>query len=225
MPSQLPFIDLIPAHERAAFAARVLAIAARLGLPPVWLMALMHTETAGTMRPNQYNLAGSGAVGLLQFTRQTAQWLGTSTAQLAAMGHTQQLHYVEAYLMRMQKTVGRPSDYASLYMMVFYPAASNKGSHWVFPDWVYPQNKGLDLDQNGQITKGEFAQWVYSKVPPGILNQVINPNSPDQQGGQPGGVPASKTRQIAKIITALVLLAVLAAAVAAIVKSARSRAK
>src|SRR5262245_26842119 len=79
------------------FRTKVVQIAARIGVDPDFLMAVMAFESGGTFSPSVLNAAGSGAVGLIQFMPMTAKMLGTSTAELALMTAEQQLDYVEKY--------------------------------------------------------------------------------------------------------------------------------
>lgn len=165
----LLFIENVAASERTAFAKRVTAMAGRMGFNPNWLMAVINSETGGSFSPAQRNLAGSSATGLIQFMAATAAELGTSTAQLAAMTATAQLDYVERYLamqLRNRKLTAI-ADYDDLYFLVFYPAAVGKlDSHVIFRSGTtgYAQNRGVDVDNNGQITVADFKAFIRKKI-------------------------------------------------------------
>ena len=141
------------------FRARVITIAHRLSLDPSNLMAIMAFETGRAFSATTVNRR-SGATGLIQFMPSTAKALGTTTARLAGMTEMQQLDYVERYL---RPYAGRMTDLASAYMAVLWPAAVGKPlSHVLFasPSLAYEQNRGLDADKDGKITKAEAAAKV-----------------------------------------------------------------
>ena len=56
-----------------------------LKLNPDYIMACIAFETGGTFDPKIKNIAGSNAVGLIQFMPDTAAYLGTSTLALMVM--------------------------------------------------------------------------------------------------------------------------------------------
>lgn len=141
------------------FRSKAMAVAHRLGLDPSVLMAVMAFETGRQFSSSTANRR-SGATGLIQFMPKTAAALGTSTRALAAMREVRQLDYVEKYL---KPYAGRMSDLPSAYMAVLWPAAVRKPlSHVLFsaPGTAYEQNKGLDADKDGKITKAEAAAKV-----------------------------------------------------------------
>ncbi len=103
----------------------------------------------------------------------TAQALGTSTDQLAAMSNVQQLDFVEKYFL---PSKGRLQSLEDVYMAILWPAAIGKPLDYVLFDKNdaahpkrYVQNAGLDLDKNGQITKGETASKIRDKLNKGLL--------------------------------------------------------
>lgn len=141
------------------FRKKAVAVAQRLGLDPSTLMAVMAFETGRRFTSATRN-ARSGATGLIQFMPKTAAALGTSTAALAGMSEIRQLDYVEKYL---KPYAGRMTDLPSAYMAVLWPAAVRKPlSHVLFaaPTVAYEQNKGLDADKDGKVTKAEAAAKV-----------------------------------------------------------------
>lgn len=146
------------AKVSAEFRDKVLAISSRLHCEPDHLMSCMAFETAGSFSPSKQNAAGSGAVGLIQFMPKTARSLGTTPAALAAMTAVEQLAYVEKYMRPYMGKLGTVDD---MYMAILYPAACGKS-----PDFVlfrgptgdaYRQNRGLDKNGDGLVTKGEAA--------------------------------------------------------------------
>ena len=135
------------------------------------LLAVMSFETAGSFDPAQKNLAGSGATGLIQFMPSTARGLGTTTEDLARMSRTEQLKYVDKYLSNKGIEGKSLSD---IYMAVLFPAAVGKPDSFVLfgrgastfgsTDYskpvFYDQNRSLDINNDGSITKGEAAARV-----------------------------------------------------------------
>ncbi|PRY50391.1 hypothetical protein B0I27_109114 [Arcticibacter pallidicorallinus] len=138
-----------------------------------WLCDLMHVETAGTFRvdiKNQY----SSATGLIQFLESTAIDLGTTTAKLRLMSNLTQLDYVRKYLKQKIAKHGKPLSYFDTYCLVFYPAWVRQPDSAKLPDSSYAVNKGIDLNKDKIITRGEFRQWAEKQV--GIVSLPISDN-------------------------------------------------
>ena len=142
------------------FKQKVDAIEQRLKMEPGSLLAVMRFETGGEFSPATRNRAGSGATGLIQFTRSTAKGLGTSTDALAQMSAEDQLDYVEKYLSPYK---GKLETLDDAYMAVLFPKAIGK------PGWyplfsagtkAYEQNAGLDRDKKGMVTKADAVAKV-----------------------------------------------------------------
>jgi hypothetical protein len=151
----------------------VRAIAAELaGATASDLMACMAWETGRTFSASVRNGAGSGAVGLVQFMPQTAVGLHTTTEKLAAMTAEQQLDYVDLYFRPVARRLHNLGD---LYCAILWPAGIGKtdgevlfhkgGDH----PKLYLQNKGLDLDHDGDITRGEVTAKVRTLLAEGLL--------------------------------------------------------
>jgi hypothetical protein len=148
----------------SVFRARVTAIAGKIGCQPSDLMGCMAWESGRTFSASIRNGAGSGAVGLIQFMPQTASALGTTTAALAAMTPEQQLDFVDYYFRPWRGHLHNLSD---LYMAILWPAGIGKSDDAVLFDKadtahpkLYLQNRGLDVNANGQITRGECCAKV-----------------------------------------------------------------
>ncbi len=147
-----------------AFRSKVLSIAAKLRCDPSDLMACMAWESGRSFRPDVANMAGSGAVGLIQFMPTTAAGLGTSSTALAKMTAVDQLDYVAKYF---KPYAGRLKTLADIYMVILWPAAVGKPDSEVLFDQHdldhparYRQNAGLDVDKDGHVTKAEAAGKV-----------------------------------------------------------------
>ncbi len=151
----------------APFKQRVHAICEELGVRDAdWLMACMAFETGESFQPDVINGAGSGATGLIQFMPSTARGLGTTTRELAAMSAEQQLDYVLRYF---QPYKGRLKNLGDLYMAILWPAGIGKADDWVL--WArdtryttYFQNRGLDANRDGVITRGEAVAKIDAKL-------------------------------------------------------------
>ena len=96
----------------------------------------------------------------------TAAGLGTSTEELAGMSRARQMHYVEKYLSN--KGV-KGKGLSDLYMAVLFPAAVGKSDDFVlfgkgampgFTARAYSQNRGLDKNGDGSVTKAEASAKV-----------------------------------------------------------------
>jgi len=143
--------------NKEMFIQKVNEYSLQLDIKPDWLMQVMNKETGGTFSPSIKNMAGSGAVGLIQFMPSTAEELGTSTSALAAMSNVQQLYYVYKYLKRYK---GKMKSFGDTYLAVFYPAAIGKPDDYELPAYITKQNKALDLNKNGRISKAEIVKWA-----------------------------------------------------------------
>ena len=126
----------------------------------------MAFETGGTFNPAEKNKAGSGATGLIQFMPSTAEGLGTTTDELAKMSRTEQMKYVEKFLSNKGISGKGLSD---VYMAVLFPAAVGKPDDFVlfgkgamsgYTGTAYEQNRGLDANNDGSITKAEASAKV-----------------------------------------------------------------
>jgi hypothetical protein len=149
------------------FRRRVREICAALGCDPNHLMAVMAFESGETFSPSIRNRL-SGATGLIQFMPKTAQRLGTTTDALAAMPAEQQLDYVSRYFSRYRGRLGTLED---VYMAVLWPRAVGAPNDTILfakPSKAYEQNKGLDLNGDGLVTKFEAAEFVRAKLNKGL---------------------------------------------------------
>lgn len=162
---KLPAVTEEPMQSEE-FNAKVDKIASDLGADPQHLLAVMNFETGGTLDPAQKNKAGSGATGLIQFMPSTAKELTGKDTEAAAikalskMTPLEQLDYVQKYL---QPFKGKLNTLEDLYMAVLWPKAVGKdGGYELFKEGTkrYWQNRGLDLNEDGVITKAEAASKV-----------------------------------------------------------------
>lgn len=108
-----------------------------------------------------------GATGLIQFMPSTARNLGTTVEKIQVMTVAQQLELVKIYLERINPSK-EFKTFIDLYLAVFFPAAAGQvndyilGSHISeeYVEKVAYQNRGIDSNNNNQITKEEFAIYA-----------------------------------------------------------------
>lgn len=159
----LLYIDQVQENQ-STFEQKVNEIAKALGINPDWLMIIFMSESGINSKIKN----SIGATGLIQFLPSTAISLGTTTDALQQMTNVEQLDYVYKYF---APYAGRINDAKDLYLITFFPAAIGKADDWVLQTSTLPastiasQNKGIDLNGDGQITVGEFKQWVQNKLP------------------------------------------------------------
>lgn len=153
-----------------AFREKVASIAADIGCDPSWLMACMAFETGRSFSPSVRNPA-SGATGLIQFMPATAQSLGTWVEMLAELTAEQQLDYVAKYFAPYR---GRLRTLSDTYMAILWPRAiGTADNEQIFPPGskAYLQNRGLDIDHDGAVTKAEAAQFVVAALAEGLRQE------------------------------------------------------
>jgi len=154
------FEELIK-ENRPEFIKKVTDISKLLRVKPEWLMFLMWFETAHTLNHKIKN--GIGAVGLIQFTKSTAKYLGTTTDALVKMSNVEQLDYVYKHL---KPFIGRYNSLVDLYLAIFWPAGVGKDmSYTIKSDIVAIQNPIFDLNKDLDITKEEIQQALLKQVP------------------------------------------------------------
>ncbi len=144
-----------------------------------WLMASMAWESGESFAPEKANMAGSGAIGLIQFMPATAAELSRyrkttlTTAALAKMTAEDQLTWVYWYFRMQIDRYGPITNLEDCYMAILWPSAIGKPVS--APLWdknskptTYRQNAGLDANKDGTITKREAAGKVQAKLDKGI---------------------------------------------------------
>lgn len=154
------------------FIARVSQMASDLKLGwqgPDQLMACMAFETGETFSPSIKNGAGAPYYGLIQFGAAAAKDVGTTTAKLMKMSAEEQLEYVYKFF---KPYAGKVKTLSDVYMRILYPVAVGKPEDYVLfvegKGKAYIQNKGLDVNKDGRITKAECAAKVEQKLVAGL---------------------------------------------------------
>jgi len=149
-------------------AALVTAFERQEGYPVGSLLNVMLFETGGTLRTDIMNAAGSGAVGIIQFMPSTCRALGYTTEQVKRMSFGQQLELVKRYLMPYRAKLLQTKDELDFYLAVLYPALMGKpDTAYMAKDnttRIYLQNRGLDVDKDGDIQKGDIRKYFYRQV-------------------------------------------------------------
>lgn len=155
------------------FTARVTTMAAQLQLPKDgadWLMSVMAFESARTFSPTIKNGAGAPYYGLIQFGAAAAKDIGTTLPDLLKMTQMQQLEYVYKYF---KPLTGKLKTLSDLYMKILWPVGVGKSEDYVLWDkatrpTTYLQNRGLDLNVDGKITKAEVSSKLAAVLVDGL---------------------------------------------------------
>lgn len=174
------------------FVTKVKKIAQMLQMPAGGaddLMACMAWESGESFAPDKRNGAGSGATGLIQFMPATALPYFNSAAdiakmdgatkkakgieatnRLAALTAEQQLDFVYKYF---EPYAGKLQNLGDLYMAILWPKGIGKTDDYVLWDsttapTTYRQNMGLDVNKDGNITRGECVIKVREKYNKGM---------------------------------------------------------
>lgn len=151
--------------------AKLRQVVKNLGLPvrnvPDF-MACMAWETGETFSPSIKSPV-STATGLIQFMKKTAIGLGTTVEALAKMTVVEQLGWVEKYFLPSRKKLTNLGD---VYMCIIWPAGMGKEDSYVMwrkGDDAFLPNKGLDINEDGVITRLECLHKVRNKMVKGFL--------------------------------------------------------
>ena len=124
------------------------------GIDSTDLLRIIGFETIGSFSPSEKSRTSS-ATGLIQFLESTAEGLGTTTAELAAMSREEQMKFVEAYL---KPYKNRIKNFGDLYMAIHYPRGIGKDDDYVLyrrGSDAYDANKSLDISKDGTVTRRE----------------------------------------------------------------------
>lgn len=143
------------------------------------LMACMHFESGGTFSPSIQNMGGSRYFGLIQFGEAASKDLGYSLDTVRNMSQLEQLEkcvfpYFDMW-MRRGKKITQLEDF---YLTILYPAAVGKRADEVLffeGTKVYSQNRGLDINRDGEISIGEISRRLYDVYYAGMEPSRRNP--------------------------------------------------
>lgn len=139
-------------------------LATYLSVPPLWLVALFYNESG--LNPQAQN--SIGAVGLNQMLPSTLAGLNSSPTAYKNGGVSYQLHIMQDYFKPIRGKIKRAGD---LYLYNFLPAAVIENAapdyvlgakddyskyHGISKNQIYLQNKSLDFNNDGKITRSDF---------------------------------------------------------------------
>lgn len=142
-----------------------------LGVPRLWLVCAFYNESG--LNPAAKN--SIGAVGLNQMLPATLNGLGYTTEQYRTGGVEYQLLVMKEFFRPIKGRIKRAGD---LYLFNFFPAAVINNYAMDYPigklgdtttlygmsrDKIYQQNKGLDYNGNGVITRSDFTEGFEKK--------------------------------------------------------------
>ena len=162
--ARLNFERLLGQHP--GFLPELKRVAVALETRPDWLLNVIASESS--FIPSARNrLPGQTASGLLQIIEGTAAGLGTTTAAIRRMSAVEQLRLIEKYFAPFR---GKLNSLGDVYLAAFRGFIVTGGPETVVAPLngsrkerrAYYLNRGLDLDGNGRITKGELATAAFS---------------------------------------------------------------
>lgn len=139
-------------------------------------MGCMAWETGEEFSPATRNKV-SGATGLIQFMGPTAKGLGTTQEELAKMSVVEQLEYVYKHF---RPFAGKLKNDGDVYMTILLPRAVGQSDDYVL--WssesnaiAFAQNKGLDLNADGKITRTECLHKIRQMIVRGFTGGFPRP--------------------------------------------------
>lgn len=151
------------AHTTGEFINAVENMAARLQTKTEYLLAAMSFETRGTFSPSIQNQIG--ATGLIQFLKNTAIALGTTTDELKEMSAVEQLAFVEKYFKRF---TGKLDTLEAVYTTVLSGAPRKPDDVLFIKDTPAYKLNPLDWNNDGRITAAEATTIVAARMFGGV---------------------------------------------------------
>lgn len=135
-----------------------------------WMMGCMAFETGRTFSPTIQNGAGAPYYGIIQFGAAAAKDAGTTIPALLKMTAEEQLTYVYNFF---RPYAGKLNSISDCYLRILWPRAVGQPETYVLWDkdtrpTTYNQNKGLDTNKDGVITKAEAAGAVVRMLVEGL---------------------------------------------------------
>lgn len=153
----------------ADFISKAKLVAKNVGCNYDDLLSIMNSESG--LNPQAQN-GSSGAVGLIQFTGVAIQsmnkryGLNLTKDKIKNMTAVEQLDLVEKYINMAKGSVfsaGAKLSGADLYSLIFLPGRAARDTLTQRGEAYYSANKGLDINNDGKITKSDLTQRVNSK--------------------------------------------------------------
>lgn len=151
-------------HVTYEFLDKVVDISEKLGVSPDDLMAVMAFESG--IDPQCIN--SIGASGLIQFTQVSLDEINRNTGKSYTIEGIRNMNALEQLDLVYLHCKGNEniSTLSDLYMSVLCPAAVGKDDDYcLYSEGTdeYEANKGLDLNDDGRITKAEATQKVMER--------------------------------------------------------------
>ncbi len=137
-----------------------------------WMLLVMYKESK--INPKAVNKK-SNATGLIQFMPSTAKHLNTTVSEIYDMTAIEQLDLVYEYYKRF---TGKLHNAQDVYAVTFFPIAVGKDEDWVLKaknlsaEKIASQNPVIDLNKDGEITRGEFDEYATKDVPSEIKSKI-----------------------------------------------------
>lgn len=198
--------------DNSSFIDSVNSTAYKLGVDPNWLMYVFFKESGlnPSATNNYYTYSdGSHAVGLNQMTTKAFQEVGYpgTWEDFRNLSGTDQMDWIYKYF---KPYAGRINNFKDLYLINFYPAYLGKDLTTQFPYSVVRANPAFDTNGDGQLTLGEFYDYLDSKarmdVPGEYLSSFFDPNT--NQTAQ-WGFTQTHQRDIVIVIFAIIIIAII----------------
>lgn len=141
------------------------------------LMSCMAFESGETFDPKKQNNGGAEYYGLIQFGSDAAKDCKTTVEKLIKMTRLEQLEYVYLFF---KPKAGQIKNLGDMYMRILLPRGIGKPDTYVLWDKetypkTYLQNKGLDINHDGDITRGECIAKVMEKYRRGMSPRFRRP--------------------------------------------------
>jgi hypothetical protein len=145
--------------DKDSFMKEVEAIAEDLGISPAQMLIKFYIESK--INPNAKNPVSS-ASGIYQAMQMTLP-KGMTTEQFRKLSATEQLKYYRGYISNYAKYI-RPGHVEDLYVANICPRALIKNQEVLYssPSKEYKQNKVLDVNKDGKITRTDIRKIILS---------------------------------------------------------------
>lgn len=172
----------------AAHKAGLDTLANYLGVPAIWLVCAFYNESG--LNPLAKN--SIGAVGLNQMMPATLAGLGVDPETFRTGGVEYQLQVMQQFFAPIKGKIKRAGD---LYLFNFFPAAiinnypmdfaigkagDTSKLYGLSRDLIYQQNKGLDYNGNGEITRSDFTEGFEAKYDELVKGNFFFPGPADR---------------------------------------------
>lgn len=161
---RFPGADRLTNAERQAFVSQAIGA----GYDPAGIGAVMQLESGWSMSihgPKVFDKPPGYPVGLIQFSPDTAESLGTSTSELERMPFGEQIQYVLAYYDRFGGPAAfrDPGDY---YLAGWGASPRTDDSKQLSTSGSpsYTGNRGLDTNADGTIKAAELRALIHRTI-------------------------------------------------------------